>query len=135
MSRLGRSLVTDSELLSLDQILAEIEAVDPESVAQLAAMLLAPELSVAGIGTNEERFRAATARVAPHLAEARPRDASPAACPGPGRGRSRRVRRKTRGFPHRGGGVPQTNAIRRGAHGTARPRDVLVPVRPQEARA
>ena len=71
-SRLGRSLVTDSELLSLDQILAEIEAVDPESVAQLAAMLLAPEkLSVAGIGTNEERFRAATARVAPHLAEAK----------------------------------------------------------------
>ncbi len=71
MSRLGRSLVTDSELLSLDQILAEIEAVDPESVSQLAAMLLAPEkLSVAGIGTSEERFRAATARVAPHLTEA-----------------------------------------------------------------
>jgi predicted Zn-dependent peptidase len=72
MSRLGRSLVTDSELLSLDQILAEIEAVDPESVSQLAALLLAPEkLSVAGIGTSEERFRAATARVAPHLAEAK----------------------------------------------------------------
>jgi predicted Zn-dependent peptidase len=72
MSRLGRSLVTDSELLSLDQILAEIEAVDPDSVAQLAAMLLAPEqLSVAGIGSSEERFREATGRIAPHLAEAR----------------------------------------------------------------
>ena len=32
MSRLGKSLVTDSELLSLDQILAEIDAVDAESV-------------------------------------------------------------------------------------------------------
>jgi predicted Zn-dependent peptidase len=72
MSRLGRSLVTDSELLSLDQILAEIEAVDVDSVAQLAAMLLAPEkLSVAGIGASEDRFRDAAARVAPHLAEAR----------------------------------------------------------------
>jgi predicted Zn-dependent peptidase len=72
MSRLGKSLVTDSELLSLDQILAEIEAVDEEAVAQLAGVLLAPErLSVAGIGPREERFRAAVERVAPHLAEAK----------------------------------------------------------------
>jgi predicted Zn-dependent peptidase len=70
MSRLGKSLVTDSELLSLDQILAEIEAVDADSVAQLAAVLLAPDrLSVAGIGPHEERFRAAVGRVAPHVAE------------------------------------------------------------------
>ena len=72
MSRLGKSLVTDSDLLSLDQILAEIDAVDAESVAQLAAVLFAPEgLSVAGIGTNEERFTAAIERIAPHLSEAR----------------------------------------------------------------
>ena len=41
MSRLGKSLVTDSDLLSLDQILAEIDAVDAESVAQLAGVLFA----------------------------------------------------------------------------------------------
>jgi predicted Zn-dependent peptidase len=71
MSRLGKSLVTDSELLSLDQILAEIEAVDGEAVAQLAAVLLAPDkLSAAGIGPNEERFLDAVERVAPNLVTA-----------------------------------------------------------------
>jgi predicted Zn-dependent peptidase len=71
MSRLGKALVTDSELLSLDQILAEIEAVEPEAVGQLAGVLLAPEkLSVAGIGPSEERFVEAAARVAPELAPA-----------------------------------------------------------------
>ena len=43
MSRLGKSLVTDSDLLSLDQILAEIDAVDADSVSQLAGMLFATE--------------------------------------------------------------------------------------------
>jgi predicted Zn-dependent peptidase len=72
MSRLGKSVVTDSELLSLDQILAEIEAVDSDAVAQLAAVLLAPEkLSVAGIGASEERLLGAVERVAPGLVSAR----------------------------------------------------------------
>ena len=71
MSRLGKSLVTDSELLSLDQIIAEIDAVERDAVAQLADVLLAPEkLSVAGIGPNEERFAEAVERVAPGLATA-----------------------------------------------------------------
>ncbi|MDQ3866840.1 MAG: insulinase family protein, partial [Actinomycetota bacterium] len=71
MSRLGKSLATDSELLSLDQIVAEIEAVDRASVAQLARVLLSPEkLSFAGIGTSEERFVNAVERVAPGLATA-----------------------------------------------------------------
>ena len=69
MSRLGKSVITDSELLSLDRILAEIEAVDAEGVSQLAATLLAPErLSAAGIGPSEERFVDAIARVSPDLA-------------------------------------------------------------------
>jgi predicted Zn-dependent peptidase len=68
MSRLGKSLVTDSELLSLDRILAEIDAVDAEAVAGLAAFLLAPEkLSVAAIGPNEERFLAAVEGITPDL--------------------------------------------------------------------
>jgi predicted Zn-dependent peptidase len=71
MSRLGKSLVTDSELLSLDQVLAEIEAVDSTSVAQLAGVLLAPEkLSVVGIGPRDERFLDAVERIAPRLVSA-----------------------------------------------------------------
>jgi predicted Zn-dependent peptidase len=68
MSRLGKSLITDSELLSLDRILAEIEAVDHGAVAQLAEMLLAPEkLSLAAIGPGEEHFLAAAERISPSL--------------------------------------------------------------------
>jgi predicted Zn-dependent peptidase len=71
MSRLGKSLITDSELLSLDRILAEIEAVDADSVAQLAEVLLAPEkLSVAGIGPSEDRLLAAVEPICPHLVTA-----------------------------------------------------------------
>jgi predicted Zn-dependent peptidase len=71
MSRLGKSLVTDSELLSLDQILAEIEAVDADSVAQLADVLLpAEKLSVAGIGPSQERFLDAVERITPALVSA-----------------------------------------------------------------
>jgi predicted Zn-dependent peptidase len=71
MSRLGKSLVTDSELLSLDRIIAEIDAVLPENIAELAELLLAPErLSAAGIGPAEERFAAALEPVNPALATA-----------------------------------------------------------------
>ena len=71
MSRLGRSLITDTELLTFERIIAEIEAVDAEAVAQLAAVLLPPErLSAAGIGPEEERFREAVERVNPSLAGA-----------------------------------------------------------------
>ncbi|HEV7641107.1 MAG TPA: pitrilysin family protein, partial [Gaiellaceae bacterium] len=71
MNRLGKSLITDSELLSLDRIVAEIDAVEASSVSELAAALLAPErLSAACIGPNEERFLAALEQVAPGLARA-----------------------------------------------------------------
>jgi hypothetical protein len=57
MSRLGKSLISDTELLSLERIIAEIEAVEPEELAELAGVLLAPEkLSAAGIGPSEKRF-------------------------------------------------------------------------------
>jgi predicted Zn-dependent peptidase len=68
MSRLGKSLITDTELLSIDRIAAEIDAVTPDSVAELAGILLAPErLSAAGIGPSEERFREAVRRIKPEL--------------------------------------------------------------------
>jgi predicted Zn-dependent peptidase len=71
MSRLGKSLITDTEILSLDRIIAEIDAVEPEALAELAGLLLAPErLSAAGIGPSEERFLAAVERVSPALTPA-----------------------------------------------------------------
>jgi predicted Zn-dependent peptidase len=70
MSRLGKSLITDSELLDLDRILAEIEAVDEEAVAQLAEVLLPPEaVSVAAIGPSEEQLLEAVEPVCPALVE------------------------------------------------------------------
>ena len=74
MSRLGKSLISDTELLSIDRIAAEIDAVTPDAVAELAGVLLAPEkLSAAGIGPGEERFREAVRRVKP---DARPHERS-----------------------------------------------------------
>ncbi len=71
MSRLGKSLITDTELLSIERIMAEIDAVEPEALAELADILLSPEkLSAAGIGPSEERFLAAIERVNPGLARA-----------------------------------------------------------------
>jgi predicted Zn-dependent peptidase len=70
MSRLGKSLITDSELLSLDRLLAEIEAVDATAVAQLAEVVLAlDKFSVAAIGPSEERFLDAVEPVCPGLVE------------------------------------------------------------------
>ena len=71
MNRLGKSLITDSEILSLDRVIAEVEAVEPEAVCELAATLLASKrLSAAGIGPSEERFLAAIEDVTPALARA-----------------------------------------------------------------
>jgi predicted Zn-dependent peptidase len=68
MSRLGRSLITDTELLSLDRVIAEIDAVEPGMLAELAGVLLdSGRLSAAGIGPSEERFRAAVERIHPGL--------------------------------------------------------------------
>jgi predicted Zn-dependent peptidase len=70
MSRLGKSVITDSEILSLDRLLAEIEAVDSEAVARLAAELLdLDKLSAAAIGPSEERFLDAVEPVCPGLVE------------------------------------------------------------------
>jgi predicted Zn-dependent peptidase len=71
MSRLGKSAITDSELLSLDRILAEIEAVDVSAVAGLAGVLFERErLSAAAIGPREDRVLAAVETVCPGLVAA-----------------------------------------------------------------
>ncbi len=71
MSRLGKSLITDAELLSVDRIVAEIDAVTPDSVCELAAVLLGGDrLSIAGIGPSEERFHEAVDGILPSRAAA-----------------------------------------------------------------
>jgi predicted Zn-dependent peptidase len=70
MSRLGKSLITDSELLDFDRILAEIEAVEAASVAKLAEIVLHPDaFSVAAIGPSRERLLEAVEPVCPGLVE------------------------------------------------------------------
>jgi predicted Zn-dependent peptidase len=68
MSRLGKSLITDTELLSVERVVAEIDAVDAAEVAELAGVLLTPErLSVSGIGPIEQVFRSAVRRINPSV--------------------------------------------------------------------
>jgi predicted Zn-dependent peptidase len=68
MSRLGKSLISDSELLTFERIIVEIDSVDEDAIAELAGMLLAPErLSAAGVGPDEERFRSAVRHANPNL--------------------------------------------------------------------
>ena len=70
MTRLGKSTITDTPLLTPEQIVKRLEAVTADEVAELANALLAPErLSVAGIGPDERRFADAVQRVNPALRE------------------------------------------------------------------
>ena len=70
MTRLGKALVTEVEIVPVDEVLRRIDAVQPEDVAAVAAELFKPEsLSAAGIGPRETRFRAAVGKVSPALAE------------------------------------------------------------------
>jgi predicted Zn-dependent peptidase len=70
MSRLGKALVTDTEIVSVDETLRRVRAVTEADVAEAARSLFAPaRLSAAGIGPRESRFRRAVARLNPALAE------------------------------------------------------------------
>ena len=70
MTRLGRALVTDTELVPTEESIRRIRRVTADDVAAVSSELFAPErLSAAGIGPRESRFRAAVARVNPALAE------------------------------------------------------------------
>jgi predicted Zn-dependent peptidase len=70
MTRLGKSTITATPLLTPEQIVRRLEAVSAEEVAELADALLAPgRLSVAGIGPDKARFAEAVQRVNPALLE------------------------------------------------------------------
>lgn len=54
MARLGKSVVTGTELLTLDETLATIEAVDHDAVREVAAELLEGPFTLAGVGPFED---------------------------------------------------------------------------------
>jgi predicted Zn-dependent peptidase len=69
MNRLGSSVLMGVPVLTLDEVLAALDAVTLDDVAKLAAELYAPErLSAAGVGASEDTFRAALAPVSEALA-------------------------------------------------------------------
>jgi predicted Zn-dependent peptidase len=71
MNRLGASVLTGVPLLSVDELVARIDRVTLEDVALLALELFDPSrLSAAGIGPDEEPFRAALEPVSTTLAAA-----------------------------------------------------------------
>ncbi len=68
MTRLGKATITETPLLSVEEVVRRLEAVAAEEVAELARTLFQPDrLSVAGIGPEEGRFREAVQRVNPEL--------------------------------------------------------------------
>jgi predicted Zn-dependent peptidase len=71
MNRLGASVLTDVPLLSVDELIGRIDAVSLDDLAELARELFdATRLSAAGIGPEEEPFRAALEPVSAALAAA-----------------------------------------------------------------
>jgi len=71
MNRLGSSVLFGLPLLETDEVMARIDAVTVDDLRALVAELWAPErLSAAGIGPDEDAFRAAMALAAPGAAVA-----------------------------------------------------------------
>ncbi|UJA20124.1 insulinase family protein [Thermoleophilia bacterium SCSIO 60948] len=71
MSRLARAVLFDLPVQSLDELIARVEAVSVEDVAELAAEIYDPSrLSAACIGADEDTFRRAVGAVDPALAAA-----------------------------------------------------------------
>jgi predicted Zn-dependent peptidase len=60
MNRLGRSVLMDTPLLSLDETIERLDAVDAAQLSELAHLLYpATRMSAAAIGRDEDRFRTA----------------------------------------------------------------------------
>ena len=71
MNRLGSSVLMGVPLLTLDEVVAAIDAVTIDDVTALAHDLFQPErLSAAGVGGEEETFRSALEKVNPALVAA-----------------------------------------------------------------
>ncbi|MGI8580327.1 MAG: M16 family metallopeptidase [Solirubrobacteraceae bacterium] len=64
MNRLGASLITQVPILSVEEAVEKIDAVTADEIEALAAEIYAPaRLSAAGIGPDEDAFRAAVPEV------------------------------------------------------------------------
>ncbi|MGA8217117.1 MAG: pitrilysin family protein, partial [Solirubrobacterales bacterium] len=71
MGRIGKSVLFDTPLLSLDELIERVDRVTSQEVAELARELYAPDsLSAAAIAPSEDRFRSALAPVSEALAAA-----------------------------------------------------------------
>jgi predicted Zn-dependent peptidase len=71
MNRLGRAVVTETELLTIDEIIDRVEAVQAQDIQALAADFWQPDdMSVAAVGPNPDLIRAGISKVTPHLADA-----------------------------------------------------------------
>jgi predicted Zn-dependent peptidase len=71
MNRLGSSVLMEVPLLTVDELLAALDAVTLEDVNALAEELWRPDrLAAAGVGGSESAFRAALEAVSPGLAAA-----------------------------------------------------------------
>jgi predicted Zn-dependent peptidase len=70
MNRLGSEVLAGEELIPIDEIVAQIDAVTLDELAELTDELWAPErLSAAGIGPDRERFEEALGGVGAMLVE------------------------------------------------------------------
>jgi predicted Zn-dependent peptidase len=68
MNRLGSEVLAGAPLLSLDDVVAQIDAVSLADISALVQELWAPErLSAAGIGPDQDRFEQALASLEPAL--------------------------------------------------------------------
>jgi predicted Zn-dependent peptidase len=68
MARIARGILFDVPLLSLDEILERVDAVEPAELADLARELYDPAgLAAACVGPDEERFRDAAGHVSEQL--------------------------------------------------------------------
>ena len=71
MNRIGKAAVTDTEMLTIDEIIARIDAVEAEDVQALAIDYWRPEgLSLAAIGPSGDAVRRAVEGLSPALAAA-----------------------------------------------------------------
>ena len=69
MNRIARATLHEIPLLSLDQMLARVDAVEIDDISELAAELYSPDqVSAAAVGKDENRFRQAVAPVSEALA-------------------------------------------------------------------
>ena len=71
MNRIGRAVLTGTELLTVDELVARVEAVTAQDVQELARLHWSPDaMSAAAIGPSGDVIRAAVSRLSPELAAA-----------------------------------------------------------------